>query len=47
MDADRVPSGCDQSIQTEDVFDLSKKPLKVDTTNEEGQTNPLPDETDV
>ena len=47
MDANRVSSGCDQSTQTEEVVDLFKKPSEVDTTNEEGLTNPLPDETDV
>ena len=37
MDADKLPSACDQSTQTEEV----------EATNEEGLTNPLPDETDV
>ena len=47
MDADRVPSGCDQSTQTEEVVDLSKKPTEDEAITEEGLTNPLPDETDV
>ena len=47
MDTDKVPSACDQSIQTEEVVDLSAKPSEVDTTNEGGLTNPSQDETDV
>ena len=47
MDADKVPSACDQSAQTEDVVDLSMKPLEVEVSNEEAVTNFLPDETDV
>ena len=47
MDADKVPSASDQSTQTEDVVDLSKKPPEVDTTNGEELTNPSQDETDI
>ena len=47
MDANKVPSACDQSTQTEEVLDLSKKPAEVDTINGEGLTNPSQDETDV
>ena len=45
--AEREPSACNQSTQTEEVVDLTKKPLEVEVINEEGLTNPLPDETDV
>ena len=47
MDADQGPSACNQSTQTEDVVDLSKKPLEVDAVNGEALTNPSQDETDV
>ena len=47
MDTDRDPSACDQSTQTEEVVNLSKEPSEVEAINEEGLTNPLPDETDV
>ena len=47
MDADKVPSASNQSTQTEDVEDLSKKPLKVEAITEEVLTHPLPNETDV
>ena len=45
-DINKAPSACDQSTQTE-VVDLSKKPSKVEVTNEEGEFNPSQDETDV
>ena len=47
MDTDKGPSACDQSTQTEEVVDLSKKPSEVEVTNEEAVTNPSLDETDV
>ena len=47
MDADKVPSASDQSTQTEDVVDLSKKPSEVEAITEEGEFNPSQDETDV
>ena len=47
MDLNKIPLACDQSTQTEEVVDLSKKPLEVDTTIEEELTNPSLDETDV
>ena len=47
MDADKVPSACDQSTLTEEVVDLSKKPSEVDTTNGEELTNPSQDEPEV
>ena len=47
MDADKVPSACDQSTQTEKVVDLSMKPSEVEAINEEAVTNPSQDETDV
>ena len=47
MDADQGPSACNQSTQTEDVVDFSKKPLEVETTNGEELTNPSQGETDV
>ena len=47
MALDKAPSACDQSTQTEEVVDLSKKPPEVDTTNVEELTNPSQDETDV
>ena len=46
IDADKVPSACDQSTQTE-VVDLSAKPSEVDTTNGEELINPSQDETDI
>ena len=47
MDLNKIPLACDQSTQTEEVVDLSKKPPEVDTTNVEELTNPSQDETDV
>ena len=47
MDADKVPSASNQSTQTEDDVDLSKKPLEVEAIVEEGEFNPSQDETDV
>ena len=46
MDADKAPSACDQSTQTE-VVDLSKKPSDVEAITEEGVFNPSQVETDV
>ena len=47
MDANKVPSASNQSTQTEDVVDLSKKPSEVEAITEEGEFNPSQDETDV
>ena len=47
METDKAPSACNQSTQTEEVVDLFKKPLEVDTTNGEELTNPSQDETDI
>ena len=46
-DADKAPSASDQSTQTEEIVNLSKKPSEVDTTNGEELTNPSQDETDI
>ena len=46
IDADKVPSACDQSTQTE-VVDLSKKPSEVEAVAEEGAFNSSQNETDV
>ena len=47
MDADKAPSACDQSTQTGEVVDLSKKSMEDEVTNEERLTNPSQVETDV
>ena len=47
MDADKVPSACDQSSQTEELVDLSKTPSEVEVITVEGEFNPSQDETDA
>ena len=47
MDTDQGPSASNQSTQTEEIMDFSKKPTEGETINEEGEFNPSLDETDV